>query len=410
MNESDELPTTPRKKQRKVVQYSQVYLKKWEETFVWLRPGPTQHRAYCSLCKKDFSIAHGGQFDLKQHAQYKGHQSKEKSSSSTMKLSNYFVNVNKSECDKVAASEVALVYHAVKHNLSYSSLDCGNKLVANVFNDSETASKISCGRTKAEMLVKNVLAPRSVSDFVNILKDKDKTKHFFSVATDASNKGNRKMFPICIRYFEPSKGVENKLLNFVERADETSISICNMIVENLDYHSLSLDQVSAYSADNANVNFGIRHSVFQMLQLRNENIFKANCSNHIVHNAMKFALDKLDIDVENIVLKIYNHFSVSAKRRDELKSFFEFVHLQWSEILRHVPTRWLSLTPAMSRLLQNWMAIKSYFQSISDCPKALANVFLNEDPEKNILPEIYLQFLTNIGGMLEMVTKTLEKK
>lgn len=30
------------------------------------------------------------------------------------------------------------------------------------------------------------------------------------------------MFPICIRYVDPSKAIENKLVSVVERADETS--------------------------------------------------------------------------------------------------------------------------------------------------------------------------------------------
>jgi hypothetical protein len=85
------------------------------------------------------------------------------------------------------------------------------------------------------------------------------------------------------------------------------------------------------------------------------------------------------------------------------------VNLEWAEILRHVPTRWLSLTPVISRLLQNWEAMKSYFNSISDCPKLLSNIFMKDDPDEAVLPENYFNFLGNIASQLEMVDKTLER-
>ena len=57
-------------KKRKL-QYKQVYLTKWKETLKWVAPGLSEDCAYCKVCNKDFSVTHGGQLDLKQHAQYK---------------------------------------------------------------------------------------------------------------------------------------------------------------------------------------------------------------------------------------------------------------------------------------------------------------------------------------------------
>ena len=54
----------------------------------------------------------------------------------------------------------------VKHGLSYNSMDCSNKLNSAMFSDSNTAKKMQCGRTKAEMIAMNVLAPRTVKDIL----------------------------------------------------------------------------------------------------------------------------------------------------------------------------------------------------------------------------------------------------
>ena len=66
------------------------------------------------------------------------------------------------EEDKIAAAELCSVYLGVKHGHSYLSTDCGNKVSAKIFNDSSIATKMSCGRTKSDSLVQNVLTARSI--------------------------------------------------------------------------------------------------------------------------------------------------------------------------------------------------------------------------------------------------------
>ena len=98
---------------------------------------------------------------------------------------------------QVTAAEVAHVYHTVKHNLSYNSSDCQFKLTSQTLPDSAIAKKMSCGRTKAEAVVTDVLAPKAVEDVLTKLKGDGKPLQF-SLQTDASNKGNRKMFPLAV--------------------------------------------------------------------------------------------------------------------------------------------------------------------------------------------------------------------
>ena len=80
-------------------------------------------------------------------------------------------------------------------------------------------------RTKAEMITMNVSGPKTVQDILNDLSPTEGEPVFSSVASDASNKGNRKMFSVCVRYFSVSDGVQCKLLDFYEGSDETTNGI-----------------------------------------------------------------------------------------------------------------------------------------------------------------------------------------
>ena len=77
---------------------------------------------------------------------------------------------------------------------------------------------------------------------------------------------------------------------------------------------LDLENVSSYSADNTNVNFGIYHSVYQLILKDNSNVYSSRCVVYMLHNAVKFAIDKCKFDIEKLVLKIYDYFSYHAKR------------------------------------------------------------------------------------------------
>ena len=85
------------------------------------------------------------------------------------------------------------------------------------------------------------------------------------------------------------------------------------------------------------------------------------------------------------------------------------MELDWSELVCHVPTRWLSLTPAVKRLLQNRPALKSYIQTIDDCPRFSSRLFQSEDTDSEIKLQVVFSFFVNVGELLDVSTKILEK-
>jgi hypothetical protein len=68
-------------------------------------------------------------------------------------LSSFISSSRDTNADKVIAAELSQVYHAVQHEHSYRSLDCGIKLNSSINSDSEISKKVSCGRTKSKAIV-----------------------------------------------------------------------------------------------------------------------------------------------------------------------------------------------------------------------------------------------------------------
>ena len=66
------------------------------------------------------------------------------------------------------------------------------------------------------------------------------------------------------------------------------------------------------------------------------------CPAHILHNGIQHGSDGLNIDLECIVFKLYNHFSIYTVRTEQHKEYRDFVDVNYKQLLRHSKIKWLS--------------------------------------------------------------------
>ena len=394
----------PMKKKKRLCSFK----KDWKKDYDWLRETSNPQKAKCIICESVFTIGYVGAFAVAQHEKSACHKTRTMYFVSSSVMDKFLVKKNSEEEDIVVASEIAQIYHAIKHNHSYNSLECELKLNSNIFQGSKVAAKVSCDRTKCEAIVTNEKAFAVVMDD---LKQHDPPL-FFGIQTDVSNRKNMNMFPFCVQYFSLEHGTVTYNIDFFENADESEDGMFTCLKNTMDNLQLDWKRVSCLSADNANCNFGEKHSIYTNVRTLNDSIIKANCSAHIVHNTSKFALGNLNVDIENIVLKIYSHFSKSAKRRETLKQFHIFVETEFHEILRHVPTRRQSLHTCVGKILLSWKTLSSYFLSRpAECSKQLLKLLMidNESTEVPQLIEMYLIFSQHVMEIFKLGAQELEK-
>ena len=89
-------------------------------------------------------------------------------------------------------------------------------------------------------------------------------------------------------------------------------------------------------------------------------------------------MDTLPVCVESLLVKIYKFFHIYTVRVTELKNFCEFVEIEYQRILQHGNTTFLSLLPALQRILEMFEGLKSYFNAQEGCPNLIKNASKNQ--------------------------------
>lgn len=135
-----------------------------------------------------------------------------------------------------------------------------------------------------------------------------------------------------------------------------------------------------------------------------QEIVGVGCPAHILHNAIRHATDLLEFDVESLVMKIFNHFSVYTVRTENLKELCDYVDINYEKLLYHSKTRWLSLFPAIERILKLYIALKEFFLT-TDKPPVIIKKFFESDTS-----EIYLFYLHSLMPVFHSKIALLEKE
>ncbi|XP_060835436.1 uncharacterized protein LOC132929545 [Rhopalosiphum padi] len=369
--------------------------------FPFLQDADEVGKIFCTICKSVFSIEHGGRSDITQHVtKVKKHLLALSAASKHEKVTSFFLKNDPSgstdESRRTAAQEGIFAFHTVIHNHSFRSMDCTSSLLKQMYN-----KKFTCARTKAESIVLNVLAPFAMQQIYKEIEN----INFATIMIDTSNHKNLKIVPILIRYFKPNSGIQIKVFEVTNLKGETANILSTYIIESLKKHKLS-DKIVAFSGDNCNTNFGgvLRkgsNNVFSILNNNlKTNIFGVGCAAHILHNAMQSSADVLPIDVEIIVNKIFQFFHIYTVRVEHLKEFCEYANVEYKNILGSVKTRWLSLLPAITRIIDIYPGLKSYFEKQEKCPTILKSFF--NDP----MSIVWFHFLQS---QLKVVCDTVTK-
>ena len=171
--------------------------------------------------------------------------------------------------------------------------------------------------------------------------------------------------------------------------------------------------MNSIPSDTTNVMFGEHHFVVSLLKERIRHLFVMKCLCHSAYLCASHACEKLPRALEEHVRDIYAHFSHSAKRLAEFKQFQHFSNVKPHKILKPAQTQWLSLEQCIQRILEQWSALKLYFEAAAQRDRLLSTQNILAAIKKPIVKLYYyfqsfiLPKFTNFNKLLQSETPNI---
>ncbi|CAH2088499.1 unnamed protein product [Euphydryas editha] len=166
----------------------------------------------------------------------------------------------------------------------------------------------------------------------------------------------------------------------------------------------SLDNKYAigFGADTTNVMFEEQGGVIAKIRHVNPHCMFIKCVCHstalCVSHASKNAIPRA---INQIVQEVYGYFAHSSKRQKEFIVYQDFIGTEKHKILRHYEIRWLSLHACIKRILEQWDALKLFFQSQFLEVRNILSEFLFD----SLNDKIYKLYFYALNYILQIVNK-----
>ena len=365
---SDEPLPPPAKKQK----YKSKFQAEWEKEFAGIGPfSKDQHRAYCNYCNTNFSVAHGGRHDVVKHIGTPMHTCACDYAVKSGRQARLF-ELRQGEKHtslelKVAKAEALWSKFIVEHNLPFSVLDCFSQLAPVMFPDSVIASRFGCRRTKTAAIITEALAPEEHKRTVKYAQAGP-----IALMVDESNDiHNDKGCAIVLKVINTDmKCVQNRFLDMPVCNQATGANLFEVIDDRMKSNEIPWENVKGFCPDNASVMVGSRNSVLSRVKnATKQQVFALGCVSHVANLCAVALVKCLHEPIEDLLVDTYFWFDKSSSRKEDLHEFQDFTNTAHEVITKHVSKRWLLLQKCVERILSQWDALESYFNSIREAER-----------------------------------------
>lgn len=271
--------------------------------------------------------------------------------------------------EEVKKAEINFCAMLAEHNLPFRLMDHLSEIISKSFHDSEIAKLFSCKRTKAAAINYNVLKPCFEKDMLADLKSCEnihtRTPMFSLIIDETTDITSTSTLAVVTKYYsEKDLQVKTKFLTLVDLKGADAQSLFESLCEALTNANLNIKDAVGFGADTTNVMFGEQGGVVAKIRHLNPHCMFIKCVCHStalsVSHASKNAIPRA---INQIVQEVYMYFAHSSKRQREFSEFQDFIGTEKHKILRHYEIRWLCLHTCIKRILEQWDALKLFFQS-----------------------------------------------
>lgn len=322
---------------------------------------------FCSVCAKIIRITRGF-FSVQQHIDGEKHKKNcrakinsqniqtvsdtEKDNSSLKLISN---------ADAAVRAELVWALKVVASNFSAESVNGIAEVFRKMFLvEGAVPEKFSLSSTKISYLITDALAPY----FRNEMLEEARASYYSLQYDETTNNAGRKELQIRVRFW--SSKVDEVVSCHLESfymGHATAEDVKNTILKAINNAHLPLAKLISITSDGPNVNKkALRLLNEDILSVRGKNLMDmGSCTIHTVHNSFLKGLKELGEDASDLIIAIYHFFDGWPSRCEDYNIIQKKKEIPQHKFLKHVNSRWLTLGPAIERILEQWEAINEYF-------------------------------------------------
>lgn len=214
--------------------------------------------------------------------------------------------------------------------------------------------------TKASYLITDALAPYFREKWLKELQN----SYYSLMFNETTNSAGFKELHIRVRFWSKSKGkVMSNHLETYFLGHSTAAVIVKHLLAALDNGGISMAFMLMLSCDGPNVNKTVFRSLNEKVKVdRNRPLIDIGfCNLHLLHNAFMKGLVEFGINASDLVIALYHYFDGWPSRREDFNTVLAEKNFKEVNLIKHVTSRWLTLEPAVLRVLEVWDGIIHYF-------------------------------------------------
>lgn len=223
-------------------------------------------------------------------------------------------------------------------------------------------SEFSLSRTKFGYYLTEALGPHFRQVFL------DDVQGYYTVCFDETvNDEGWKELKVALKYWSASMDeVKFHHLETFFIGHATAQELKSYIMQALRNASLSLSKMIMLSRDGPNVNKATFRLISDEVKAERGTALLdiGSCNLHIVHNSYEKGLGHLGGRVGEIAIAIHDFFAVWSGRWADYCQVQQKLNVPIHRFVKHVTSRWLSLSGAAERLQEQWPSLKEYFLKV----------------------------------------------
>lgn len=303
---------------------------------------------------------------------------------------------------QLKTAEIRFSAAVASHCPILASDHLGELFQSNVCENSKCKNSMknfSVHRTKCAALIKNVIAKAIKEELKNAL-----CGQAYSILIDewSDIDVRPQLGVVCMYYSDESCSFVSQFLGLISLESSNADGIFEKLSAVLKDYGLEWEKLVGFGSDGASVVSGRNNSVWTRIKSKSPEAIHLTCICHSLNLVAEVAFNELPSRLSALLKMVPKWFKNSFKRKEQYNELFRAFESCSSTEIKSNPfnsistTRWLCRERVIKGILENWIVLREYFESmlseLKNDQKFTANLIveiLRDEENYKILKVVY---------------------